>query len=755
MQDVPEQPDSLSLAELSEAALSSGGALDRGTAGFVERSGQIAFARAAAEAIENRSVLVAEAGTGTGKTFAYLTPALLSGTCVIVSTAGKALQDQLFRKDIPALQKALGREADAAVLKGRANYVCLHRLEKTRDEGRLPARDSYVKLRKIMQFAAVSPTGDRADLPDVPENDPLWPYVTSSRENCLGPSKCAFAKQCFVARARERAMQAQVVVVNHHLYLSALALRHKETGDYFDGILPKAGLTVIDEAHQLASIATNFFGEEVSTQKIQDIASEARRLGRVYVRDGAAWEVLYDKVIKTTQDVSLAVRALGLEEGAKKAVRSIRGFGKLVKPLEEAARAFRELGAAMKANEGRNDDLDALRVHHAEVALIFDSWVQVAEMARSGAAPKTFLQRALELEASRKEAGSQEEKPGPAEAPSEKKASRSARKKAKKAEEKEAEETRARAALSMALTELGVSEGAPSVAWIEVTAYGVRFHRTPLSFAREFALMREEEDCAWIFTSATLSTGGSFKHFQDEIGLEGEDVACRSWPSPFNFWEQGCFYLPELPPPANNVEVHTANVVEAAWPLVVACEGRAFFLCTSLAAVRRAEGILREKLEANHLPYPLLVQGEQPRGALIDAFRRSGNAVLVGSMGFWEGIDVKGEALSLVVIDKLPFAPPDDPVTEARCDEIRRQGGNPFMTYTLPEAVIALKQGAGRLIRSESDRGLFMLGDSRLVQKAYGRLVIESLPDFHRTRRLDKALRFFSDPKAWAEGLYR
>ena len=289
--------------------------------------------------------------------------------------------------------------------------------------------------------------------------------------------------------------------------------------------------------------------------------------------------------------------------------------------------------------------------------------------------------------------------------------------------------------------------------WLEVSQHGIRFNLTPLSFAEEFREMREREGGAWVFTSATLSSAGRFDLFKQRLGI-GECVE-RTWESPFNYWEQGCFYLPQMPPPANNTAVHTHNVIEKVWPLINAAGGRTFVLCTSLAAVRAAADELQARLEANGNPYPLFVQGDGPKMRLIEEFRAHGNAVLVGSMSFWEGVDVKGEALSLVVIDKIPFAPPNDPVMMARSRAVEASGRRPFDEITLPEAVITLKQGAGRLIRSEGDRGMLVICDPRILNKGYGKVVRDSLPDFYCTRREEKALEFFLNPERFREGLYR
>ena len=675
------------LADRVAAAFASDGALAAAIPGFRPREGQTAFAREVAKVMTNAGTLVAEAGTGTGKTFAYLTPAILAGAVCVISTAGKALQDQLFHKDIPALRRALGVPFTASLLKGRANYICRFRLEVARSGGMLPEQNSYEKLRRIERFAAVSETGDRAELKDVPEDDRLWPMVTSTRENCLGKDRCPLFETCFVKKARERALKSQVVVVNHHLYLSSMAL--KRESDQIDGMLPTAALTVIDEAHQLPSIASDFFGTSFSTYEVEDVAAEARALGLSKARDGADWEILFHENLKAVRELRLTVQRIGLAEGDKKAIEEVENFGELSPALARLLTAFDAIGQALKANEGRSEELDTLAERHAAVIEEMKNWEPVLKQMRDGTEDEQSSEK----------------------------------------------------------------EDTARVRWIEVTQMSVRFNNTPLSFAEDFSALREAEGGAWVFTSATLSSGGDFSLFKKELGLPEGDA--YTWESPFRYWEQGCFYLPLLPAPANNTLEHTGNVIEKAWPLINAAGGRTFVLCTSLAAVEEAARLLAKKLEANGSPYPLLVQGEQPKGALIEAFRAHGNAVLVGSMSFWEGVDVRGDALSLVVIDKIPFAPPTDPVAAARSKAIRDRGGNPFGELTLPEAVISLKQGAGRLIRSEDDRGMLMLCDPRIVEKRYGATVLKSLPDFFRTRREEKALEFFLSPGRFAEGLYR
>lgn len=694
------------LVERVALAFDEKGPLTKAVKGFCVREGQREFAVEAARAVEEKTILVAEAGTGTGKTFAYLTPALLAGATCVISTAGKSLQDQLCAKDLPALRDALGVPVKVALLKGRANYVCHFRLELTASEGRLPEQDSYLKLRKIQRFAAVSRTGDRAELPDVPEDDRLWPLVTSTRENCLGKDRCPNYDDCFVKKAREDAMQSQVVVVNHHLYLSSMAL--KRESDAIDGMLPQAALTVIDEAHQLPGIASSFFGTSFSTYDVENVSMEARRLGRTKCNDGAEWEILYDRVLKAGREFRLEAQRIGLAEGERLDVDEIEGFGELYPGFERLRAAFAAMGEAMRANEGRDNELDTLAERHAELMEQMEAWTAIFVKCRNGAAD----------EASEGEAAGDAEVGGEAG------------------------------------PEAGAASGADAeVRWLEVSQHGIRFNLTPLSFAEEFREMREREGGAWVFTSATLSSAGRFDLFKQRLGI-GECVE-RTWESPFNYWEQGCFYLPQMPPPANNTAVHTHNVIEKVWPLINAAGGRTFVLCTSLAAVRAAADELQARLEANGNPYPLFVQGDGPKMRLIEEFRAHGNAVLVGSMSFWEGVDVKGEALSLVVIDKIPFAPPNDPVMMARSRAVEASGRRPFDEITLPEAVITLKQGAGRLIRSEGDRGMLVICDPRILNKGYGKVVRDSLPDFYCTRREEKALEFFLNPERFREGLYR
>ena len=614
--------------------------------GYRLRREQVEMAEAIHAAIERTGVLVAEAGTGTGKTFAYLVPALLSGGKVIISTGTKTLQDQLFDRDLPAVSRALACGGSAALLKGRANYVCVYRLRRAAAEARLPTREQAAQLRRIERFAAASTTGDRADLADVPEDAPVWAHATSTRENCLGQS-CPDYADCFVMRARRNALAADVVVVNHHLFFADVALRDEGVAE----LLPACNTVVFDEAHQLAETARLFFGEAVSSAQLVELARDAR----------------------------LELRAAG---GASPELDALAGR------LEKAAR---DLRLALGEQAGRLAWSQALRSPDFSQAV-------------------ASVQKALQLM----------QKPL-----------------SEQAERSEGLESCARRAGAAAATLARLhEESAEQVRWVEVFAQAVQLHVTPLSSAELFRKQMDGRPRAWIFTSATLAVGEAFEHFTGELGLPGEDA--RRWESPFAFARQALLYVPKGLPPDPNAPGFTDAVVEAVLPVLEASGGRAFLLFTTLRALRRAH----EKLAS--LKFPLLVQGTGSRSELLARFRQLGNAVLLGSQSFWEGVDVRGEALSLVVIDKLPFAPPDDPVLAARIEALRARGGNPFTELQLPQAVLQLKQGAGRLIRDEADRGVLMLCDPRLVLKPYGARILKSLPPMRFTRSLAEVEGFFA-----------
>jgi ATP-dependent DNA helicase DinG len=640
------------------AIFGSGGLLSRSLPGFRFRSQQLAMAQSVARAIAARGQLVAEAGTGTGKTFAYLVPALLYGGKVIVSTGTKTLQDQLYERDIPLLRDALALPVTIAVLKGRANYVCHHHLERTAREGRLPARDDARHLRKIVAFARASERGDRAELADVPERASIWPLVTSTRENCLG-AQCPFHRECFVLKARKDALAADVVVVNHHLFFADVMLRDEGLAE----LLPACNTVILDEAHQLPATATLFFGEQTTSGQLAELARDAEIAARTGARDVPG-------LPDAAADIAPALRRLRLAAGeapgkfTQGAAKARDGFSAA---LDELAAALDRLAAEMRQHAERSEDLAAIARRADDAAARVARWQGATANDDEG----------------------------------------------------------------------GVEDW---IRWIDVTPQGWQLRASPLSIADIFRRQVDATARAWIFTSATLAVGRDFSHYTGELGLASAATGC--WDSPFDYATQGLLYVPAgLPPP--NTREHTDAVVDAALPVLKASGGRAFMLFTTLRALAAARERLAQSLRREGLAFPLLVQGEGSKSELLVRFRALGNAVLLGSASFWEGVDVPGDALSLVVIDKLPFAPPDDPLLAARLEKLRAGGGNPFVEHQLPHAAISLKQGAGRLIRSETDRGVLMICDERLTDKPYGRRIWQSLPPMRRTRDLDEVIGFF------------
>ncbi|MDO8301275.1 ATP-dependent DNA helicase [Lacisediminimonas sp.] len=621
------------------------------------------MARAIAHAITQASTLIAEAGTGTGKTFAYLVPALLWGGKTIISTGTKNLQDQLYLRDIPTVRKALNVPVTVALLKGRANYACHFHLERTLENGRLTSREDVGYLREIARFVKTTSSGDKAELARVPENALIWNLVTSTRESCLG-AECHYYQDCFVMKARKEAQQADVVVVNHHLFFADVAL--KDTG--VAELLPSANTVIFDEAHQLPDTATLFFGETVSTSHILELCRDALAEGLLHARDGADWPKVVAPVERAARDLRLTFP----QDSVRLAAHQIAPSSPFFPALDLLKKELDGMMAILSAQAQRGETIELCRARAAALGAQLANW-----------------------------------NPDPG---------------------------------SSKTTGEGDNE---RVQWIEAYASSLQLHQTPLSVAPIFSKQREGASRAWIFTSATLAVKNDFQHYAAQMGLSGE--LARSWPSPFDYEQQALLYVPKDMPQPNSPQ-YTDEVVDAALPVIMAAGGRAFLLCTTLRAVKKAGERLREEFDKRKLTYPLLVQGDAGRTELLDRFRAAGNAVLVGSQSFWEGVDVRGEALSVVVIDKLPFAPPDDPVLAARIAAMESRGLNGFMHHQLPEAIIALKQGAGRLIRDYKDRGVLMICDPRLVSKPYGRRIWQSLPPFRRTRELPTVIEFFAAP---------
>ncbi|WP_346763800.1 ATP-dependent DNA helicase [Wenzhouxiangella sp. XN24] len=627
------------------AAFDADGILQSSLEGFRPREGQRRMAEAVAEALATRSILLVEAGTGTGKTYAYLAPVLAAGLKVVVSTGTKTLQDQLFRRDLPALSGALGRPVHVALLKGRSNYLCRHRLELALDEGPGVIRET-ARLAKIQAWSGITTRGEIAEVPGIPEDAPVWGRVTSNADNCLG-QECPEFQRCHVVKARREALKADVVVVNHHLLLADLALKEEGFGE----LLPGADAVVVDEAHQLPEIAARFFGVSAGTRQalglVADTRAEALKAG--------AWQA------------SLEADVDALERAARDAAALLAGAGGRISWPELPSSSDTALAALEDAAAALADACETLGGASAGL---------------------------------------------------------------------DAVERRARA-FATRLGTVREGGGGFELRWAETGRRSASFHAAPVDAGRALAAQINARECGWVFTSATLAVGDDFGAFLDRLGLEEAETLRLD--SPFDFRARTRLYIPEgLPAPSD--PDYTRRVVDIATPLLEASGGRAFLLFTSHRALQAAARLLRPR--AAELGFPVLVQGDEPRAHLLASFRRLGNAVLLGTQSFWEGVDVKGPALSVVLIDKLPFAAPDDPLLKARLEAAREAGREPFRDVQLPQAVLTLKQGIGRLIRDVDDAGLAVVCDPRLLGKGYGRVFLVSLPPMPIVRKADEAVDF-------------
>ena len=610
--------------------------------GFQPRAGQAWMAEAVAGAIAQSEKLVVEAGTGTGKTFAYLLPALLSGRKTIISTGTKALQDQLYHRDLPLIGKAVGRPVTTALLKGRANYLCLHRLDQV-DEIAPTLVNDYSAVR---QWRHETTSGDRAELAAVAEDSPVWPLVTSTTDNCLG-QKCPQYNDCHVVKARRAAQEADLVVVNHHLLLADLAM--KEGG--FVEFLPGAEAIILDEAHQVPDLAVQFFGVALGSRELQGLVDEAMA------------------AVLPVGDTELARRVSRLDT-ATKAIRAAA-------PRQEGRHQLDEVMPQMRS------EFDALRSAINDLA-------QGLEHVADGSPDIDKLHEQL-------------------------------------------------LGIGERLALLASDDSWDGLRWLEVNPRSIRINLTPLDVSSTLAGLMDNGFQAWIFTSATLAVGEDFSHFTSRMGLGG--VSGLTFPSPYALEDNGLVYLPAgLPEPSD--PGHTDAVLEAVTPLFEMTGGGVFCLFTSHRALNAAKKWFRSH-RACLGARTLLVQGSAPRDDLLRRFRDSGNAVLLGTGSFWEGVDVRGSALTIVAIDKLPFASPADPLMMARLEFIRREGGNGFAAHQLPQAALSMKQGAGRLLRDEADYGVIVLCDPRIRTRSYGTTFLDVLEPMPVTDSLDDLERFF------------
>lgn len=626
-------------------AFSAGGALAQAIDGFAAREPQILMAEAVASAINTSESLVVEAGTGTGKTFAYLVPALLADKKVVVSTGTKNLQEQLFHRDLPKIKAALGSGKSTALLKGRANYLCLFRLNQHTQQVPSNDRDLIADLNKVKHWAVETRDGDIGELTSVAEDSNVYPYITSTSDNCIGKD-CPDFEGCHLVKARKRAMDADLVVVNHHLFFADLAL--KDIG--FGQLMPEAELVIFDEAHQVPDIACDYFGETLSSRQMIELCRDIIVEYRSKLTDMKQLGKAAEKLQLTIADLRLCFPS-----------DSSRGNWREVCTRPEVEHVIGRL----------QTDLDFL---YQVLKLAISRTEMIDHCFERCVAIGQKLDRLLDV------------------------------------------------------SQPGFSY------WYETTRRNVALHLTPLTVADKFGAIVKDAKCSWVFTSATLAVDESFNHYTATMGLA--DSKHLILDSPFEYDEQAILCVPRYLPEPNAYAMADA-LLKTSLALITASKGRCFLLFTSHRMLR----MVAEKL-IGQIEYPVLVQGSTSKRLLLDQFAEMGNAVLLGTASFWEGVDVRGDALSCVLIDKLPFASPDDPLLQARMEDCRQKGGDPFAQVQIPQAVISLKQGVGRLIRDRSDKGVLVICDNRLITRLYGKTFIKSLPPMKRTRDLGLACDF-------------
>lgn len=631
------------------AIFSDNGALSQSLKGFRPRAEQLDMAQSVGDAIQNKSSLVVEAGTGTGKTFAYLAPALVFGKKTIISTGSKNLQDQLFNRDLPAIKKALKFTGKIALLKGRANYLCLERLDQVIAQGVFGDKSVLADLSKVRKWNNSTKTGDFTECIELAEDSPIIPQLTSTAESCLG-TDCPNYGECYVASARKKALNANIVVVNHHLFFADMAV--KESG--FGELIPNAEVIIFDEAHQLPDIASQYFGQSLTSRQFFDLCKDINIVYRTELKDMQQLGNTSDTLLKIVQDFRLL---LGESSNVRGNWRELYGQSAVKKAFELLQEKIDFLSEVIKLALGRSQTLDSIfeRVESIKV--------QLKRLAETNIVGYCY--------------------------------------------------------------------------WYEGNGRQFGLHITPLTVADKFGAQLEAKEAAWIFTSATLEVGGTFNHFCQRLGIE--HTTQKILHSPFNYPKQSLLCVPRYLPSTN--QTHTLKTLgEMLLPVIEANKGRCFVLCTSYSMMRGLAEYFREKSELS-----ILLQGETSKGKLLEQFTKESHSVLVATSSFWEGVDVRGDALSLVIIDKLPFTAPDEPLLKARIEDCRLQGGDPFNDIQIPEAVITLKQGVGRLIRDVTDRGVVIICDNRLVMRNYGETFLKSLPNSSRTRDLNKVVQFLQN----------
>ena len=617
------------------------------------RTEQVEMAKSVSNAIKDKESLVIEAGTGVGKTFAYLYPSLLKGGRVVISTATKNLQDQLFFNDIPKIREALKISVKVNILKGRANYICKLRMENTNQEGMFFNKNDAKYLHLIKAYSDNSDSGEVSEISKIPENSAIWPMVTSTKENCLGQD-CEFYKNCFLVKARKEALESEVLIVNHHLFFADFVLKDAELSE----ILPKANTVIFDEAHQVPLVASFFLGEFISSSQIINLIQDCQQS---FIKYPDTIKIL-DSLAKDLQENIFELKVLISPSSVRLNINKLQDYD-----------AFKETYKTLIA---KLDLLETILSKHAE----------------DNAESQKLFDRATEL--------------------------------------------------TIKLNSWLKRDNQNDIYWLEVFARTIQFNATPISVAEQFNKFQKKADSAWIFTSATLSINGSFDHFTSLLGLKKSRTQYLQ--SPFNYSENAFLYVPkEIPDPKD--ELFNLVLVKKALPLIRAAKGRAFILATSLKSMEEIGALLKDEFEKNKIDYPVITQGEGPKNDLLNQFKKHGNAVLIGSLSFWEGIDVRGPTLSLVIIDKLPFQSPGDPVFESKIKLLTEEGANAFMSMQLPEAIIRLKQGVGRLIRDDHDKGVMVICDRRIIEKSYGMKIWKSLPSFKRTRSESAVINFLEE----------